>query len=835
MAINDFYKGVSALYKFVFENPGVHSNVLRKYLLNKGKISSKEKYNEIIKTLAEVGTIKIEKESIFLAPNMVGVGVLQKLGEDFYVVTPGTDKHIKIDSSIAAGYNIGDVLNLIVGESKTNKPSVAFVLGRSKQEIKKQETLPLVNATIEKPDGKTENAGEAILGRVVKLSHNDLVFIPNKKSILARQIPILNDEEDLSAFQDRICLMQLENIENPSCGGHIIKVLGEAGNPIAEYDAIAESYGAIMSFNDPLIKAELEKIPSKVDASKLDLISEKDAPYLQRNHTVDLRHIPFVTVDPATCKDMDDAIYSRFNENGDIECYVAVANVTKYFDLDSEIGKRYVDGAFTIYAPNKAYNILPPKLSTGICSLNPNEDRLAFVVKNVIDGKTGKVKSSNIYDAIINSKQKYSYEEAQKIVDRIKPEYPSSDILMYKALTEKELSDDEQVLMNYYAATKIKYAFDQRRMIRFVANKEREIVFDKDLDDVVDIKPIEHLFYHEVIEAFMINANEATAKFAKDHNLDNIYRVHDQPTSTKTARASEFFKILGISFDGDLTAEGTRNLIEIVRGTPSEEIVNNFLIKMQSRAVYSDKLYSKKSTEEKNANNSDWLGERISHYALQSLHYSHTTSPIRRVPDYVTQFNILADIQGKQPLSLDIIQSIAEYVNERQLDVAQAEKDFEDISSVFYCEKHIGETMKGIVSKIRYTSPEEGYDDDIVVIVKNNSKGISAEIPLSQILGRRADNYIISEQCCAVYDRAGNIVLNICKPLDFVISKADRKTMTIVGKPVRALAKQTITQPKIQVNQSQNRYERRKGKRAKPHKGDARNCFVDDYEDSKNC
>jgi len=810
MAYNDYLKGINAIYKSVFKNPGIHTNVLRKQLLNDGKVSSKEKYNNLISALCEAKAIRIEKEKITLAPGLVSVGILQKSGDEYYVVSAGTDRHAKIEDSVARGYSVGDVLDVVIANGK--KSSTAFVLGRSKQSVKTKEELPLIKSkTIEK---EPTNINGLILGRVVKLSHNDLVFIPNKKSIAARQIPLLNKEEDLPKFQDKICLMRLENVENPSYGGIIEKVIGEAGNPIAEYDAIAESYGAIMSFAGEKLQAEIDKIPESVDASSLDLISEKDAPYLQRNHVVDLRHIPFVTVDPASCKDMDDAIYSRFNDNGDIECYVAVANVTKYFNLDSEIGKRYVNGAFTIYAPNKAYNILPPKLSTGICSLNPNEDRLAFVVKNTIDAKTGRVKDSIIYDAIIRSNHKYSYEEAQEIVDSIKPEYPSSELLMYKALTEKSLTEEEQVLMNYYAATKIKYGFDKRQMIRFVSNKEREIVFDKDLDDVVDIKAIPHLFYHEVIEAFMISANETTAKYAKDNKLNNIYRVHDQPSETKTARASEFFRILGISFDGDLTASGTRNLIELIKGTPSEEIINNFLIKTQSKAVYSDRLYPKKEKDEK-TKVADWVGERISHYALQSPHYSHTTSPIRRVPDYVTQYNILAHMHGTEPLPHGIIQDIAEYANDRQLDIMQAEKDFEDISSVFYCEKHIGETMQGTVSKIRYTSEEEGYDDNIVVIVKNENKGICAEIPLSQILGRRTDNYIISEQCCAVYDRRGSIVLSICKPIDFIIAKADRKTMTIVGKPVRELER-----PQMQTGQMPKKTNRREynGKRVKPHK-----------------
>ena len=340
------------------------------------------------------------------------------------------------------------------------------------------------------------------------------------------------------------------------------------------------------------------------------------------------------------------------------------------------------------------------------------------------------------------------------------------------------LLPEEQILMNYYAGQTIKVGFDQRKMIRFIANKEREIVFNDDLQDVVDIKINPHLFYHEVIEAFMVTANEATAKYARDKSLDNIFRVHDEPNPRKLERANEFFDILGIDFDGDLSAQATRNLIELIRDTSNEEVVNKFLIKMQSRAVYSERLFG----ENKKNKLEEMMGERISHYALQSPHYSHTTSPIRRLPDYITQYNILADMHGTKPIAMNKIQNIVDIANKRQLEVDQAEKDFEDISSVIYCEKHIGEKMSGRVSKIRYTSPEEGYEDEIVIIVKNEERGISVEIPLSQILGRPAVDCSLSQQACAVYDGRGHIVVTLCKPIEFIIEKADRKTMIVVGK-----------------------------------------------------
>ena len=775
----ELIKGISAIYKYVFENPGVHRNVLRKQLINKGKIASKEKFAKILESLIVLDKIILTGEYLTLNPNMVSIGVFQKSGDGGYIVTPKSNKHLGVSKSVASGYYSGDVVDLIVEHS--GKELRVIILGKSKKEFNAEKEQEHVLDKIF--DAKEENL---ILGRVVKVSHDELVFIPNKKSIVPRQIPILNNKEEIAEFQDKLCLMRFENLDSPLLGGTIVSVKGDAGNPIHEYDAIAESYGAIMSWDNPKIKAEIAKIPRFIDVDSLTLISENEAQRSQRgNVTVDLRHLPFVTVDPKTCKDMDDAIYSTINENGDIVCYTAVANVSKYIDLNSEIGKLYTAAAFTLYAPNKAYNILPTLLATGVCSINPNEDKLAFVVKTIIDKNTGKVKSSNIYDALIRSCEKYSYEDAQQIVDCLDCEEARS-YLTQNAMQGEQLLPEEQILLNYYSAQIIKKGFEQRKMIRFVANKEREIIFNDDLQDVVDINIVPHLFYHEVIESFMITANEATAKYARDNNIDIIYRVHDEPNPRKMARANEFFNILGIEFDGDLSAQGTRTLIDLIRDTANEEVINKFLIKMQSRAVYSDKLYSSK----KNENEEDWLGERISHYALQSPHYSHSTSIIRRLPDYVTHYNILADLHGTKPLSLGRIQDIVDIANKRQLEVDQAEKDFEDISSVLYCEKHIGETMSGRISKIRYASPEEGYEDEIVVIVRNEERGISAEIPISQIMGRPAHNCSLSEQGCAVYDERGNIVVALCKPIDFIIEKADRKTMIIRGKTNKELIRQ---------------------------------------------
>lgn len=779
----EMLKSIAAIYKFVFANPGVHKNTVRKQLLTKGKISSKEKFNRAFEGLVALGRIKVDKEIVSLNESIMDIGVLQKSGDDFFVVTPNSNKHLKVSRSVAAGYKPGDILDIVIEYGAQRE---VIILGKSAREFgaKTESKSKAKSKPAESVQNVQFSAENLVLGRVVKLSHDELVFIPNKKSLPSRQIPILNSRDEWAAFQDKICIMNLMDIDTPLHGGHIVEVKGDAGNPIHEYDAIAEMYGAVMNWEGERLQREIDALPTSVEVDESELITEAQAKTMQRGHTVDLRHLPFSTIDPATCKDMDDAIYSTIDENGDTVVYTAVASVTKYFDLDSEIGKKYMSAGFTFYAPNKAYNILPTKLSTGTCSLNPNEDRRAFVVKTVLDSKTGKVKNSDIYDALISSREKYSYEQAQEIVDSLDVE-GAKDYLEYKTRIGEPLTNEEQILMNFYAAQTIKKGFEARKMIRFNSNKEREIKFDSALESVVDIEIIKHLRYHEVIEEFMVTANEAAAKFANDNGLDNIYRVHEEPSTRKIERATEFFDILGIDFDGDLSAQGTRNLIELIRNTSNEEVINNFLIKMQSRAIYSDRLYPENSKKEEPVE--DWAGERISHYALQSPHYSHTTAPIRRIVDYVTQYNILAHIHGTEPISKEKIMKIIEIANEMQLQVDQAEKDFQDISSVFYCEKHIGETFKGRISKIRTASIEEGYDDEIVVIVKDEEKGISAEIPLSQILGRPTYDCTLSSQHCAVYDGRGNVVLTLCKPIDFIIEKADRKTMTIVGKTNKEL------------------------------------------------
>ena len=806
-------QGISLIYRYVYKNQGVHRNTLRNELLKNGKISSKAKFASLLEGLIALGKIKLEKENVYLDSSVLQVGLLQKEGNDFYVVTPTSKKHIPVDKRVAAGYKPGDVLDIVI--DYYGKDAEVVILGKSQKEFRLAEPHKKadIKSTPQAPQTKFDREN-LLLGRVVKLSHDELVFIPNNKNFPLRQIPILNSRDQHASFQNRICAIQLENIDSPLLGGVITEVYGMAGNPMHEIEAVAKYYDAIINWDAPGLREEIENLPTEVDVSTLDLISEEEANISQKGKTVDLRNLPIETIDPETCQDMDDGVFATFDKDGNVVLYSAIANITKYIPYGSLMFEEYINHAFTLYTPNMAYGITPEKLATGICCLTENQDRLAIVVKTVIDKNTGEVKSFNIYDAIVRSRKKYAYSETQQIFDENKDSI-SIDDLRLKIAQGEALSPVEQVVMNHYASELIRVGFDKRKMIRFDSNKERTITLNDDMSSVEDIASKTDLPYEKVIEHFMLTTNEATAKYAIDNGLDTIFRIHEEPNPRKVNKAGEFFGLLGIDMVDELSAESTNSLLDLVRGTASEEIVNNFLIRMQSRAIYSDKLYSDKKAQQENT---PYMAPPVSHYALQSPHYSHFTAGIRRSTDYVPHYNILAHIHGTKPMSKEQIARIIEIANQRQIDIDHAEKDIADVVSVNWCEKHIGETFSGKIFKFRYSNSLDGLDNEILVIVKNPEKGFFVEIPLSQILGNKSLDCSISEQGCAVYDSRGNVVLSILKPLDFVIESVDKVGLNIVGRTNRAMissAESRIETARNRYIYNQNGYANKKKKRVK--------------------
>lgn len=756
------------IYKFLTQNAGDRYAITEK-LMDLKMASSRRKIESAIDQLISEGRLLEKGKNIECNHNYLKQARAFSKDGKIYVVFSGNKERYLVENPF--DFKIHNGAKVDVG---------------SYLKVDKNRTIPtLFISEVEKKSEKiiVEEGSGLIYGRVMKTSGDELAFFANDKRF-AHPIIITNDKLEMSKFQDKICILKIETEEfgYNQASGKIVEVKGDAGNPISEYEAIAASHGAVMSWDDDAFKEEIENAPLKVDASKYKLVSEDEYSLhkSEKDCIADLRALCFTTTDPVDCKDMDDAIFSTFDENGNLVIYTAVANVSKYINLNSNIGRQYLTGCFTTYSPNKAYNILPPQYSTNICSLNPNEDRLALVVKSVIDSKTGDKISDEIMDAIIESKGKYSYEKAQEICD--KSSLSTTD-LYKKIMAGKELTPDEQIIMNQKASKILSKNFDKRGSLQFESKDEYRVIFNEDMSDIVDIVPEDNCAYHKVIENFMVSANESTAKYALDNNIPNIFRVHNSPIESKTDRAIEFFGFLNIAFDGDLSVKGLRKVLALVKGTNKEKTVNRFLIRLQSKAKYSTSIdpEANKDVLIGKLKYQGGLGEEgISHFGLQSTGYSHSTSPIRRVPDYLTHYNILAHIHGEKPYGINKLSNIVEWANDMETQNKQAEREFQRVNSAIYCEHHIGDVMHGTISSFKRGKDSLAKDsiDGITVEIENEEKGIVVQVPLREVLASKdisIHNCALSRYGSAIVDAVkGTPILRLCEDIDFKILSANR-------------------------------------------------------------
>ena len=191
----EMLQNISAIYRFAYQNAGVHKNTLRKKLMLNGKIS-KNKFSQALDALISSKRLVVDKEKVFVNPELVNLGVVQKAGNEAYIVTPKTNNHFPIHKSVASGYKNGDLVDVVIEQIDGKKQ--AIILGRSEKPLE-QEKEEKKTTSFENTHQPNNNAN-MVLGRVVKLSHDNLVFIPNKKSFETRQIPILNPKESFASF-----------------------------------------------------------------------------------------------------------------------------------------------------------------------------------------------------------------------------------------------------------------------------------------------------------------------------------------------------------------------------------------------------------------------------------------------------------------------------------------------------------------------------------------------------------------------------------------------------------------------------------------------------------
>ncbi|MBI1223281.1 MAG: ribonuclease R [Bacteroidetes bacterium] len=445
--------------------------------------------------------------------------------------------------------------------------------------------------------------------------------------------------------------------------GKITLILGQPGENNAEMHAIVAEFGFPLQFPENVL-AEAEAIPTEV--SKEEIAKRKD-----------LREVLTFTIDPADAKDFDDALSYRKKKNGHVEVGIHIADVSHYVRPGTALDADAYDRGTSVYLVDRTIPMLPEKLSNGVCSLRPQEEKLTFSAIFELD-ETGKVYKEWFGKTVIFSDRRFAYEEAQEIIENGKGEY-SEEL--------KTLND---------IAKNLREARFKNGAISF---ESEEVKFRLDEEG----RPIElykkiRKDAHKLIEEFMLLANRKVAEFCtpkksgegvpKDGKSDKpfVYRVHDAPNQEKLLEFSQFAKRFGykIKFDSDdQIAHSFNDLLEEVEGKPEQNILQSMAIRTMAKAFYTTK--------------------KSGHYGLAFEHYSHFTSPIRRYPDLMAH-RLLEIYLNNQKLpkgmDRDTLEKQCKHASEMESKAAEAERASVKYKQAEYLKQFVGRVFDGIISGV---------------------------------------------------------------------------------------------------------------------------------------
>lgn len=438
--------------------------------------------------------------------------------------------------------------------------------------------------------------------------------------------------------------------------GEVVRVIGKAGEHNTEMLGIVYESGFEVEF-PPEVEKEAQAWKERY--GKEDKLKDRK----------DFRGTTTFTIDPADAKDFDDAISLKNLPNSDYEVGIHIADVSHFVVEKTELDKEARKRGTSIYLVDRTIPMLPEVLSNDLCSLNANEPKYAFSAVFVMD-KNAQVKERWFGRTLIESDKRFTYEEAQEILDKksgiFYEELQTLNNLAYKLREEKFKNGAIE-----FETEEVKFELEENGKPIRVYKKER-----KDT--------------HKLVEDFMLLANREVATHMHAANKVNtraafVYRIHDAPDREKIVNLATFVKALGFELknkDGETTAEDITRMLRSVEGSPTEMLVKTAAIRSMSKAIYST--------------------TNIGHFGLAFEYYTHFTSPIRRYPDLMVH-RLLERYLKKGQIEQDEImkyQRLADDSSEREMEAAEAERASIKYKQVEYMQEHIGEEFDAIVSGV---------------------------------------------------------------------------------------------------------------------------------------
>ncbi|MDH6312774.1 ribonuclease R [Parabacteroides sp. PFB2-10] len=480
-------------------------------------------------------------------------------------------------------------------------------------------------------------------------------FLVTENKTLANDIFIPKDKLKGGKNGDKAIVKIVEwpdEHKNPI--GQVIDILGEAGDNTTEMHAILAEFGLPYKYPEAVEKAA-NRIPEEIPQEE---IAKRE----------DFRKITTFTIDPKDAKDFDDALSMRRLENGNWEIGVHIADVTYYVRPESIIEKEAQKRATSVYLVDRTIPMLPERLSNLICSLRPDEEKLCFSVIFEMD-ENAVVKNSRIVRTVICSDRRFTYEEAQEVIETGEGDYK------------------EEILMLNQLAQRIR----DRRFKNGAINFDRyEVKFEIDEQG----KPLRVYFKeakesNKLIEEFMLLANRTVAEYvglpAKGKPKKTfVYRIHNAPNPEKMENFAAFIRRFGYK----LKTEGSESeisksinkLLDSAQGRPEENLIETLAIRAMQKARYST--------------------ENVGHYGLAFPHYSHFTSPIRRYPDMMVHRLLERYLEGGRSVPKNKIEELCDHSSEMEQTAANAERASIKYKQVEFMSDKLGMVFDGVISGV---------------------------------------------------------------------------------------------------------------------------------------
>lgn len=444
--------------------------------------------------------------------------------------------------------------------------------------------------------------------------------------------------------------------------GKIIEVLGNVNEAGVDMLSLIKEHSLPSTFPDEVVQ-EAKKCGNQVD--------KKDIP-----NRIDLRGQTIFTIDGADAKDLDDAVKVSKLENGNYRLDVHIADVSYYVKENSLLDQEALIRGTSIYMLGRVIPMLPRELSNGICSLNAGEDRFTLSCSMEINEK-GNVVSSEVYKAIINVTERMTYEDVQKIID---------------ASDKEVMKRYETYIQEFKLMEELALILKNKRMEQGYLNLDiPESKIDLDIDGrVTNISKYETSFANEIIEQFMLSANETIAEKFFWLDAPFIYRVHEEPDLEKVQELNKFLFNFGMKIKANkdnIYPKEFSKILEEIKGKEEEKVVSNLVLRTLKVARYE--------------------AENKGHFGIASKYYCHFTSPIRRYPDLFIHRIISKYLEENYDVSQKWVETYkqeaidrAKQSSEREKIATQVEREAEDIKKAEYMESRIGEEYEGIVSSI---------------------------------------------------------------------------------------------------------------------------------------